>query len=161
MENQVIPFALDSDPLLALAPEVILSETLESLIASAETTFGGEACEAFHDGQLVEVEVVCDAKIVEAVYDANSCELLDAHVQPVGRRGKRVVRALDRAVLTLVDAMDVAKGAVGPGESLEAGLRTTGSDGGRRFEVILRTSEGVYEIQVDSASGRLVRVVPR
>ncbi len=159
MDNQVMPFPLDNEQLLNLAPEVILAETLESIVASAETAFGGEASEAFRDGQVVEVEVMCGSKVVEAVYDAKTSELLDAETLPACRRGKRVARALDRAVLSLVDAMDVAKMAVGPGETLEAALPTAGRDGGRRFDIALRTSDGVFDVQVDAASGRLLRVV--
>jgi hypothetical protein len=76
------------------------------------------------------------------------------------RRGKRMARALDRTVLSLIDAMDVAKGAIGPGETLEATLLSAGRSGGRRFEIAVRTSDGTFSALVDAATGRLLQVLP-
>lgn len=160
MENQVTSLLAEGDQLLFLAPEVILSEAVESVVAAAESAFRAEAFGAIRHGRFVEVELVDGSAIIEAVYDAASGELQDTQTLLSSRRGRRAAQALDRAVLSLADAMDVAKGGVGPGETLEACLHTAGASCGRRFDIVLRTSEGTFEVFVDAATGRLSRVVP-
>jgi hypothetical protein len=160
MENQVMQLSAGIEQLLPLAPEIILAETLETIVANAETTLGGRACWALHQGPVVEVELMGSSGTVEAVFEAETGELVDTVSVGPSRRGKRMARALDRTVLSLIDAMDVAKGAIGPGETLEATLLSAGRSGGRRFEIAVRTSDGTFSALVDAATGRLLQVLP-
>lgn len=150
----------DIEQLLPLAPEIILAETLETIVASAESTLGGRACGALRQGPVVEVELICSSGTVEAVFEAETGELVETVSIGRSRRGKRMTRALDRTVLSLIDAMDVAKSATGPGETLEATLLCASRAGGRRFDITLRTSEDLFSVVVDATTGRLLRLTP-
>ncbi len=158
MTDQVAEF-----PAFAEAPglclEVILAESLENIVAVAESAFDGEACLAFRDGARVEVELVCGAHLVEVVYDADSGELLDSQVVAGSRRCRRSARALSRSVLSLLDAIDLAKRALGPGEVLWAALATTAGDREHYFDIHLRTADASYDVHIDPNMGRLLRVV--
>jgi hypothetical protein len=160
MENQAtkcaVAVAAPAPLLLRQEPQ---SETLETIIALAESAFAGEATEVFRNGPFVEVEVVSGTRIVEAVYDIETGALQMCHATAESRRGKRNARALGRAVLSLLDAIDLAKAAVGAGEVLRAALLSAASLGERRFDVRLRTRGGDVDVAIDPTTGRLVRAV--
>lgn len=135
------------------------ADSLESLIESAEATFSGEAYAAGSIGGFAEVQLLSGNQLVEALYDAETGQLLDTESFGSGRFAQRVAAALDVAVISLVDAITAAKDAVGPGDVLEADLLISRRNTGRRFIVDIRTDDGVFDVIVDSSTGRILRII--
>jgi len=136
-----------------------LAQSLESFIEAAEATFGGEAYEAGRVGSFAEVTLLSGNQLIEALYNANSGQLLDSEAFGSSRLVQRIAAALDTAVLTLPEAIEAAEDAVGPGEVLEAALLVSRRNSGRLFLVDIRTDDGIFDVIVDSATGRIIRVI--
>ena len=139
--------------------------TFVGAIAAAESQFGGEAFEAERyreNGRpRIEVEVLSGGEIYEAVFDVRTGRLVDweRYVQP--RRASQVAAALQRARLSLIQATRRALQAKGPGAGVvEADLLLSpnAQTNGRRYEVDVRTRDGVFEVIVDALNGRIVRI---
>lgn len=145
--------------LLCVAAGPALAASLPSIIEDAEQTFGGEAFDAETYLRRSEVDVLSGNEIIEAVYDAETGELIFSEVYGSRRLVERVAAALDQAVLSLLDAIEVAEDAVGPGEILEAALSISRRRSGKIFVVDIRTDGGVFDVFVDSATGEIVRVI--
>jgi uncharacterized membrane protein YkoI len=135
------------------------ADSLESLIESAEATFGGEAYAAGSIGGFAEVQLLSGDRLIEALYNAETGQLVDSETFGSGRIVQRVATALDVAVLSLVDAITAAQDAAGPGDVLEADLLISRRNSGRRFLVDLRTDDGIFDVIVDSQTGRIIRII--
>jgi uncharacterized membrane protein YkoI len=135
------------------------AQSLEAVIEAAQAQIGGEVYDASRIGRFAEVELLSGNRLIDAIFDFDSGQLIDSEVYGSARLASRVERALDRADLTLIEAIDAAEEAVGPGEVLEAELRVAGRQGGRQFIVDIRTSEGIFDVIVDASSGRIIRII--
>jgi uncharacterized membrane protein YkoI len=139
--------------------------TFSEAIAAAESQFGGEAFEAERyreDGRsFFEIEVLSGGEIYEAVFDARTGSLIEWERYNQPRRASRVADALQRARLSLTQATRRALRAKGPGARVVEAEILLSSDrqrNGRRYEVDVRTGDGVFEVVVNARNGRIVRI---
>lgn len=144
--------------LLVLGSGAAVAQSLQDFIATAESAFGGRAFWAERYSRYVEVQLLSGNQLIEAEYDPLTGRLIDSDVFGGPRRVQRVAASLNRATLPLGDAIDAAQRAVGSGEVLEAELRLSGTNRGRHYIVEIRTSDGIFDVVVASATGRIVRV---
>jgi hypothetical protein len=145
--------------LLVLGSGAAMAQSLQDFIATAESAFGGRAFVAERYNRYVEVQLLSGNQLIEAEYDPRTGRLIDSDVFGRPRRVQRVAASLERATLPLGDAIDAAQRAVGPGEVLEAELRLSGRNRGGRYSIEIRTREGIFDVVVASATGRIVRVI--
>ena len=158
--------ALCATLLLAGFSGPALASPLQNAIAAAEQQFGGEAFEAerYREGgrTYIEVEVLSGNQIVEAEFRGNGNRLIDAETYGNPRRIARLGAALDRAELSLAEAVQIAEDAIGPGRVEEAKLRITRKPqrNGTRFIVEVRTEDGLFDVVINSRNGRVIRIRP-
>ena len=147
-----------------LASGVAVASPLADAVALAEQQFAGEAFEAElyrEDGRrIVEVEVLSGNLIVEAVYNANTGALIDSDTYGSQRRVNRIRRALNRAEISLIDAIEIAAARLRPGRATEAELdiRRNPRRNGRRFEVEYISQGEEFDVYINSRSGRVVKI---
>jgi len=153
--RSIVPTVL----LLVLGSGAAMAQSLQDFIATAESTFGGRAFVAERYNRYVEVQVLSGNQLIEAEYDRNTGRLIDSDAFGRPRRVQRVAANLARATVPLGDAIDAAQRAVGSGEVLEAELRLSGMNRGRRYIIEIRTRDGLFDVVVNSATGRVVRVI--
>lgn len=134
-------------------------QSLEAVIEAAQAQLGGEVYDASRIGRFAEVELLSDNRLIDAIFDFESGQLIDSEVYGSPRLTSLVDKALDRADLSLIAAIDAAEAAVGPGEVLEAALRVGGRQGGRQFIVDIRTGDGTFDVIVDASTGAIVRII--
>lgn len=149
--------AATASMLFAAAPAA--AQSLTSVIAAAQAQLGGEVYDASRVGNLAEVELLSNGRLIDAILVLETGELIASESFGTGRRAAQVGTALNRAALTLPEAIDAALEAVGPGDVLEAELRVTGQQSGRQFIVDVRTGSGLFDVIVDAANGRIIRIV--
>lgn len=159
MKNRLFGILLATSLLLGVGPGTALASSLQSTIETAEQAFGGEAFSAEAIGRFADIEMLSGNQLISALYDAETGQLIDSEVYGSPRRLQKVSAALDRAVLSLVEAIEAAEGAVGPGEVLEAALLLGRRNGGRQFIVDIRTDEGIFDVIVNSITGQVVRII--
>lgn len=144
--------------------------TLKDAVMEAQMTVGGEAfdAEAYREGRqdYFEVEVLSGNEIYEVVFDANG-KMIEKEVYKQPKRAQRVAAALERANLTLIEAKERALQAKSPalqGSSpeevidAEIVLNRNPNRNGQRFEVYVRTPDGVFEVIVNARNGRIIRI---
>lgn len=134
------------------------AQSLTAVITAAQAQFGGEVYDAGRIGSLAEVELLSNGRLIDAIVTFEGGQIVDSESFGSARRVAQVGAALDRAALTLPQAIDAALRAAGPGDVLEAELRTAGNQSGRQFVVDIRTASGVVDVIVDAANGRIVRI---
>ncbi|WP_139559506.1 PepSY domain-containing protein [Methylotetracoccus oryzae] len=159
MNIRTFPSIVATVLLLVLGSGAAMAQPLQDFIATAESAFGGRAFVAERYNRYVEVQLLSGNQLIEAEYDRITGQLVDSDAFGSPRRVQRVTARLNRATLSLGDAIDAAQRAVGSGEVLEAELRVSGRNRGRRFIVEIRTNAGVYDVIVASATGRIIRVL--
>jgi hypothetical protein len=145
--------------LLVMGSGAALAQSLVSMIDAAETAFGGEAYAVESLRNIVEVKLLSGNQLIEIRYHADSGALLDSEVYGRPRVVQRVATSLNAAVLTLPEAIGIAEGAVGRGEVLEAELQVSRRISGRRFLIDIATDDGIFDVLVDSRTGRILRVI--
>lgn len=135
------------------------AQSLTAAISAAQAQLGGEVYDASRVGQLVEVELLSNGQLVDAILSFETGQIVTTEILGSGRRAAQVGAALDRAALTLPEAIDLGLQAVGPGDVVEAELRVAGNQSGRQFVVDIRTASGAFDVVIDAANGRVVRIV--
>lgn len=147
-----------------LASGVASAMTLADAVRAAESQFGGEAFEAeiYRENRrdYIEVEVLSGGEIYEVEFDAADGRLIDWERYNQPRLARQVAAALQRARTTLVGAIEAAQRAKGPGQVFDAEilLSRNASRNGGRYEVYIRTSDGVFEVIINAQNGRVIRV---
>lgn len=137
---------------------------LQDAVAAAEQQLGGEAyaAERYRDGGdvLVEVSLLSGDQIIEALFVADGNQLIEIDTFSGAGRVKRVGDALDRANLTLTEAAQIARNAVGSGGVVEAFLRIARKErvNGQRYFVEVRNPTGLYEVIVNSRTGAVISI---
>ncbi len=159
MTNKTFGSIIATGLLFALSSGVAMAQSLGSFIEAAEATFGGEAYEAGRIGNFAEVQLVSGDQLIETLYNAETGQLIDSEAFGSSRLVARVANALDRAVLTLEEAIEAAEAAVGGGDVLEAALLVGRRNSGRAFLVDIRTDSGIFDVIVDSATGNIIRII--
>ena len=142
---------------------------ISNAIATAEQQFGGEAytAERYRENgrTFYEVEVLVGNQIVEAVLSGNGRRVIETDTYGSKRRVARAEAALERAGLSLQDAVAIAENTLGP-EGIrgirEAEIRLSGDPdrNGSRFIVELRNADGLFDVVVNSRNGRVIRIRP-
>ena len=142
-----------------------LASSFTDAIVAAEQQFGGEAFKAERyreDGRsFVEVEVLSGNQLVEVYVRADNLRIVDSDTYGSPRRVARVAAALERASLSLVEAAELAKDALGRGQLREAKVQVTQQENrnGRRFIVELRNSDDEYfDVVLNSRRGDVIRI---
>jgi hypothetical protein len=159
MTNIITKYTAAAAALLVLCASSASAQSLEALIAAAEATFGGEAYEAGRVGAFGEVQLLSGDQLIETLYDFDSGQLLDSEAFGSPRLVQRVAAGLETAVLSLSEAIDAAEAAV-PGEVLEAALLVGRRQSGRVFIVDIRSTDGgIFDVFVESATGRVIRII--
>lgn len=145
--------------LLFLGIGAAMAQSVQDFVATAESAFGGRAYAVERYNRYIEVQLLSGNQLIEAEYEPRTGRLIDSDVIGGPRAVERVAASLNLARLSLGDAIDAAQRAVGPSEVLEAALRLSGTNRGRRFIIEIRTREGIFDVIVASRTGRIIRVI--
>ena len=159
MKTRTFAAAVAASVTMLLGTGNAAAQSLTAVISAAQAQLGGEVYDASRVGSFAEVELLSNGRLVDAILDFETGELIASEVYGSGRRAAQIGTALDRAVLTLPEAIDAGLEAVGPGEVLEAELRVAGRQSGRQFVVDIRTASGVFDVIIDAADGRIIRII--
>jgi uncharacterized membrane protein YkoI len=159
MNMRSFPTALMAGLVMILASAPAAAASLESIIEEAELTFAATVYDADLYRGFAEVELLSNDGLIEAVFDRETGQLIESELYGTPRRTQRVARAVERAELSILDAIAAATAAVGPGDVLEADLIVSGRRSGRVFMVDVRTAEGDFDVAVSARNGRILRVI--
>jgi uncharacterized membrane protein YkoI len=151
---------------LVLAATVSANTRIDKIdsIMLAESQFNGEAfkAERYREGQriLYEVYVLSGNSIYEVVVNANRGRVIDWDRYDNRRWSARVSAALDRAQISLIDAVEIAREAVPGSNPIEAKLRVNNNPdrNGTRFLVETREGPELYDVVINSRNGRVVKI---
>lgn len=158
MKIRVFGSAVVAAALMVFGAGAAKAQSMQDVIAAAQAQLGGEAFDAERIGSLAEVELVNNGRIIEGVFDYQTSRLVDSETYNNSRRASNAQSALNRATLTLPEAIDAAL-AASPGDVLDAGLVISGRNAGRQFIVDIRTATGIVDVFVDASNGRIIRIV--
>ncbi len=133
--------------------------SLKEVIESAQQQFGGVAFTAERysraRGSVYDVELLLSGRrIVEAEFDANTGTLISSEIYRTPRRAERVSAALRRARISLLQAIEIAERRVPNSQTVDAEIKLR-----RNFYLVeVRAGSFLYEVLIDSRSGRVNRV---
>ncbi len=165
MTNPMLPVALATTLLASGLANASTPMTFIEAITAAESQFGGEAFDAERYTQggrdYFEIDVLSSREIYEAEFDAQTGRLIDWDSYNRPRRARYIAAALKRARLPLMEAIFTALEAKGPGATaIDADILLSRDRrrNGRRYEVDVRTDDGVFEVVINALNGRIVRI---
>lgn len=159
MKTRKLAAAVAATAALLLGAGHASAQSLSAVISAAQAQFGGEAYDATRVGSLAQIELLSNGRLVEAILEFETGQIVSSEFYGSGRRATQVGTALNRAVLTLPEAIQAGLQAVGPGDVVDAELRVTGNQSGRQFVVDIRTASGLFDVTIDAADGRIIRIV--
>jgi uncharacterized membrane protein YkoI len=136
----------------------IQAASLQEIITVAEQQFDGVAFTAERytraRKRFYDVELLRGRQIIEAVFDANTGNLLESEIYSSPRRSVRVSVALNRANISLLQAIDIAEKRVSNSRAIEAEIRLSHA----QYLIEVRAGTQLYEVVINSMSGRVIRV---
>jgi len=132
--------------------------SLQEIITVAEQQFEGVAFTAEiytrASKRVYDVELLSGRRIVEAVFDAKTGNLLESEFYSSPRRSVRVSVALKRADISLLQAIDIAEKRVSNSKVKEGEISLRNN----QYLIEVRAGSLLYDVVIHSKSGRVIRV---